>query len=129
MENGVQKNATSTASFSGVLATSQTFNGVTSTSATYKIGEVLSITVTDRDANLDAAVVDSVRVAASMASDRETVLLAETGTSTGVFTGLLTTNEDAATVVGDGRISPVASGRQVLCFWRVCSYANSYVRV
>jgi hypothetical protein len=125
LENGIAKTATSTASNAGVLSALQTYNGVTSTNSRYKIGEVFSVSVVDRDANVDSAVAESVRVTASMMNDRETVVLVETGVNTGVFTGLLTTNEEAATVVGDGRISPVTSTKQVLIIC-MCVYIYTH---
>ena len=65
-------------------------------STAFSVGEVLTITVTDGDANLDSCSVESIHinVTASRGSgvvDKERVRMLETGVSTGVFTAHLDT--------------------------------------
>jgi uncharacterized repeat protein (TIGR01451 family) len=69
----------------------------------FQRGDVLFLTVTDLDQDLDPFAPDllTVRVALTESEDREQVQLTETGASTGIFTGYLQTRAEDAGAVDD----------------------------
>ncbi|MDY0781598.1 hypothetical protein [Tenacibaculum sp. IB213877] len=67
-------------------------NGVVVVDETAKVGEDITITVTDVDLNMDITVAEIITVeVTSDKGETETVTLTETGVDTGVFTGTITT--------------------------------------
>lgn len=70
------------------------------TQATVLPGGPLSITVADSDSDVDPGAAETVQVTVSVAGDEEAVSLVETGGSTGVFTGVLSTTANASAVAG-----------------------------
>ena len=85
----------------------QSFNGRQSTSR-LQIGELFNISVVDLDAI--SGTDGSKRVRVYTSQDSEFVVLRNTGSRNGTFTGLMYTDKFAKAVVGDGRISPAYSG-------------------
>lgn len=71
--------------------------------ASVLVGELLQLTVTDSDRNLNSTVIDSVSLTVSNAAllDEKTVTLLETGESTGVFTGSIQTLRAGVYGAGD----------------------------
>ncbi len=68
----------------------------------YATNETVCVQVLDLDMNQNPAAVETVSVVITTTSgDRETVVLSETGTNTGVFTGCITANTNTA-VQGNG---------------------------
>jgi len=74
----------------------------------FHIGEPIFLRVTDKDQNQDISLAETivVTVTSSDTGDREVLLLTETGTNTGVFTGYIPSNGDPA-VTNNGTLSLV----------------------